>query len=313
MILFRKEGLHVMTEINVTPDKDLCAILNSVRPGTCLMLAPGTYRAKLEINVPDIVLAGHSAEDTRIVWDDYALKRDEKGVEYNTFRTYTAAVLAPGVTFRNITVANDALSPETKGQEVALSVCADGFTAEDCNFLSTQDTIFCGPLPPDLIMRYDGFLKDPLRSGGAMRQIFMNCLIAGNVDFIFGCGDALFEHCEIRSVYDVRGHGYAAAPAHTKEQDVGFVFRDCRFTCEEGVADGSVFLARPWRDYGKCSFIGCGYGRHISPVGFDKWNDTERDKTARFAEYGSVPEGRVPWSRVLDENEKEALLSFFDR
>ena len=302
-----------MTTISITPKDNLSEVLKTVSPRSRIILAPGTYREKLEIYVNDIELVGHTAEDTIIVWDDYAKKPDRAGTEYNTFRTYTAAVLAPNVTFRNLTVENDARSPETKGQEVALTVYADGFLAVDCRFISTQDTVFCGPLPPDLIERYDGFLKDPLRTGEYQRQIFRSCLIAGNVDFIFGCGDALFEDCEIRSVYDVRGHGYTAAPAHAKEQEICFVFHRCHFTCEDAVADGSIFLARPWRDYGKCSFISCEYGRHISKEGFDKWNDTERDKTARFAEYGDIPEGRVPWSRTLTGTEKDTLLSYFKK
>ena len=303
-----------MTEtVNVTPTDSLAGVLGTVDPGTRIVLAPGSYREKIEIYVPGIEIVGDPTHDTRIVWGDYARKLDESGVEYNTFRTYTVAVLAPEVTFRNITVENDAMNPESKGQEVALTVCADGFTAESCRFLSTQDTVFCGPLPPDLIERYDGFLKDPLRADGEMRQIFRECLISGNVDFIFGCGSTLFEKCEIRSVYDVRGHGYTAAPAHTKEQDIGFVFSACRFTCEETVADESIFLARPWRDFGKCSFIDCEYGRHITREGFDKWNDTERDKTARFAEYGNIPSGRVKWARTMTDDEKEKLLYSFNR
>ena len=300
-----------MTTINATPGDSLSKILEAAEPHSRIVLAPGTYREKIEISVPDIEIAGNSAEDTIIIWDDYAKKPDEKGVEFNTFRTYTAAVLAPRVTFRNLTVENDARFPETRGQEVALTVYADGFLAEDCRFISTQDTVFCGPLPPDLIERYDGFLKPALRKEGYQRQIFRSCLIAGNVDFIFGCGDTLFDDCEIRSVYDVRGHGYTAAPAHALEQEIGFVFNNCRFTCEDTVPDGSIFLARPWRDYGKCSFINCEYGRHISAEGFDKWNDTERDKTARFAEYGNIPDGRVPWSCLLTEPEKDALLAYF--
>ncbi len=300
-----------MNTICINPGENITGALHGAEPGARIVLAPGTYREKVEISVPGIEICGESAGNTRIVWGDYAKKLDERGVEYNTFRTYTVAVLADGVTFRDITIENDALEPETKGQEVALTVCADGFTAENCTFLSTQDTVFCGPLPDDLIERYDGFLKDELRRGGAMRQIFRGCFIAGNVDFIFGCGDTLFERCEIRSVYDVRGHGYTAAPAHAAEQEVGFVFDGCRFTCGDSVADGSIFLARPWRDYGKCSFISCEYGRHICAEGFDKWNDTQRDKTARFYEYGDIPSGRVPWSRRLTDGEREGLLKAF--
>lgn len=303
-----------MTTVNVTPNDSLSEVLRSVKPHTQILLSEGIYREKLEIAVPDVELVGADSDSSKavIVWDDYAKKLDSQGRELVTFRTYTAAVMADNVTLKNLTIANDALSPETKGQEVALTVYGDGFYAENCRFVSTQDTIFCGPLPPDLIERYDGFLKDELRRGDHLKQVFRNCFVAGNVDFIFGCGDALFESCEIRSVFDVRGHGYVAAPAHALSQDVGFVFHDCDFTAEESVPDGSIFLARPWRDYGKSAFIDCRYGKHISGEGFDKWNDTERDKTARFSEFGVKPKGRVPWSASLSEAEKSRLLGYFE-
>ena len=189
---------------------------------------------------------------------------------------------------------NDALHPETKGQEVALTVYADDFHMKNCRLTSTQDTLFLGPLPGDLIERYDGFLPDHLRRDMRCRQYFDNCLIEGTVDFIFGCGEALFDNCEIRSLYDVREVGYAAAPAHALEQTEGFTFRNCRFTAEPAVDDEIIFLARPWRDYGLSRFENCTYGSHISPLGFDKWNDTDRDRTARFYETPAVP-GRVSW------------------
>lgn len=303
-----------MKIINITPNSNIGEALKNISAGTRILLEKGVYREKIEIHVPDIELVGAGKDNTVIVYNDYAKKLDEIGREYNTFRTYTAAVLANNVRFKDLTVENDSLHPEEKGQEVALTVCADNFTAENCGFISTQDTIFCGPLPPDLIERYDGFLKDELRRSGEMKQIFKNCLIAGSVDFIFGCGDTLFEDCEIKSVHDVRGHGYAAAPAHSLSQKTGFVFNNCRFTNDGNVEDGSIFLARPWRDYGKSSFISCEYGAHIAPEGFDKWNDTERDKTARFAEYGadsSTQKNRVNWSSVLSEDEKNILLEYF--
>lgn len=302
-----------MKEITVSPNENIADAVRAAGPHTRALLSEGVYRQKTEISVPYIELVGAGTDKTVIVCGDYAKKIHADGKEYNTFRTYTLAVLAPHVSFKDLTVENDALKPEEKGQEVALTVCADDFRAENCAFISTQDTVFCGPLPSDLIVRYDGFLKDELRAEGSSRQIYKNCLIAGTVDFIFGCADALFESCEIKSLYDVRGHGYTAAPAHAPEQETGFVFDRCRFTRDERVADGSIYLARPWRDYGKCSFIDCTYGSHIAPEGFDKWNDTERDKTARFSEYGAPRAGRVPWSRELTAAEKDALLEYFAR
>ena len=287
--------------IHVDTRDDLQAVFDSACPGDVIQLAEGEYRAKSVIFTQGLTLTGAGADRTRIVWDDYAKKLDGTGTEYNTFRTWTLAVCADGVTMRDLSVVNSALRPEEKGQEVALTVYADGFTMERCRLSSTQDTLFLGPLPPDLIERYDGFLPDHLRRDKTCRQRFSGCLIEGTVDFIFGCGEAVFEHCEIRSLADARGVGYAAAPAHSLGQTEGFRFRNCRFTAAEGLAPGSVYLARPWRDYGLCVFQDCFYGAHISPLGFDRWNDTRRDLTARFYEAPPV-QGRVAWVRPAQKN-----------
>ena len=278
----------------LTPADDLQKAFDTAPEGSVIHLAPGVYRQKVMITTPGLTVLGSGPEETVIVWDDHARKVHPIGGEYNTFRTYTLAVCADGVTMENLTVANDALFPEHKGQEVALSVVADGFSMKNCTLRSTQDTLFLGPLPSDLIGRYEGFLLDPLRRGGEMRMEFESCLIEGTVDFIFGCGNALFERCEIRSLRDARNIGYIAAPAHSLLQKEGFLFRHCRLTCEAGVARGSIYLARPWRDHGMVRFEDCSCGPHIAPLGFDKWNGTHRDRTARFFE--SPPEnGRVGW------------------
>lgn len=281
----------------VTPGDNLQEILDQAAPGDGIRLSEGEFRAKTVIRTPGLRILGAGADKTRIVWDDYALKRDASGLEYNTFRTWTLAVLADGVQMEDLAVVNDALRPEDKGQEVALTVYADDFSMARCRLTSTQDTLFLGPLPRDLIDRYKGFLPDSLRQDRNCAQSFTDCLIEGTVDFIFGCGRAVFENCEIRSLYEVRGTGYVTAPAHAPEQTEGFLFRNCRFTAQDGVAAGSVFLARPWRDYGLCVFDRCVCGGHISPLGFDKWNDTPRDKTARFYETPPVS-GRVPWVKT---------------
>lgn len=280
--------------ISVSPEDNLQAVFDSVPENAVIRFSPGVYRQKTVIRVPGLTLVGAGSGETKLVYDDYARKRDRFGAEYNTFRTYTLAVCADRVTIKDLSVVNDALQPESKGQEVALSVVGSGFRMERCTLSSTQDTLFAGPLPSDLIGRYEGFLTDELRRGGRMTQVFRSCKIEGTVDFIFGRGEALFDRCELRSLYDAREVGYAAAPAHSPDQKDGFLFRDCAFTCEEGVAPGSVYLARPWRECGMCRFENCAYGPHIAEAGFDPWNGTRRDLTARFYETPAVP-GRVPW------------------
>jgi len=283
-----------MITVSVSPGDDLQAVLDAAPENAVIRLAEGVYRQKLMIRTNGLTLAGAGAGKTLLVYDDHARKPHPIGWEYNTFRTYTLAVCADRVQIRDLTVANDALHPEIKGQEVALSVCGTDFSVEDCVLTSTQDTLFVGPLPSDLIGRYEGFLDDGLRRGYEMTQRFVNCRIEGTVDFIFGCGNALFDRCEIRSLRDGRNIGYVAAPAHGLHQTDGFLFRNCRFTHEDGVAPGSIWLARPWRDYGLARFENCSYEDHIAPLGFDKWNGTRRDLTARFCETPPVP-GRVNW------------------
>ena len=288
-----------MAEIRATPSDDLQRIFDEAPENSLILLGEGEYRQKTVIRTRGLTVTGAGGDKTRIVWNDYARKRDFLGAEYNTFRTWTMAVCADGVTLKDLTVENDALAPEVKGQEVALSVVADDFRMESCILRSTQDTLFLGPLPSDLIGRYEGFLHDELRRWGPFRMTFRNCLIEGTVDFIFGCGNALFDRCEIRSLTDRRDMGFVAAPAHEKWQPEGFLFRGCSLTCEEGVTPGSIFLARPWRDYGMAVFEGCSCGPHIAAAGFDRWQGTSRDRTARFYETPVVP-GRVPWINRAD-------------
>lgn len=278
----------------LTPADDLQQALDCAPKGAFVHLAAGVYRQKIVIRTPGLKIIGQGAKNTVLKYGDYAQKLDEQGREYVTFRTYTAAVCADDVSMSELSIVNDALYPEKKGQEVALTVYGDRFQMERCRLSSTQDTLFLGPLPPDLIERYDGFLMDELRQNRLLSQAFTDCLIEGTVDFIFGCGAATFDRCEIRSLADARNVGYIAAPAHSREQTQGFRFRSCRLTCAPGVNPGTIYLARPWRDYGLVSFENCTMDSHIAPAGFDKWNDTHRDETARFFESPAHP-GRVPW------------------
>lgn len=271
-------------------------ILDNALPYSEVILPEGTIREKLIIRTPGLTIRGQGYDKTKIVWDDYALKIDPNGIEYNTFRTWTVAVCAEDVTITDLSIVNDSGSPESKGQEVALSVIGNRFTMVHCKLSSTQDTLFAGPLPQELLDRYVDFLPPEMRRGLMCSQTYTDCIIEGSVDFIFGCAAAVFRDCEIRNVYDVRNVGYVAAPAHALEQTQGLTFVNCDFTAEQGIEDGSIYLARPWRDYGLCEFIDCRYGKHISPEGFDKWNDTDRDKTARFYEKPSI-EGRVSWTK----------------
>lgn len=273
---------------------DLQAVFDGAQENAVVVLPEGVFRQKLMLRTKGLTVLGAGPGKTKLVFGDYARKLDDAGKEYITFRSYTLAVCADGVTLKDLSVINDAGHPEVLGQQIALSVVADDFLMENCVLSSTQDTLFTGPLPPDLTERYRGFLDERLCRGGELKQRFRGCLIEGTVDFIFGCGSSLFENCELRSLVDARGTGYVAAPAHRLYQTEGYRFLSCRITCQDGVPAGTVYLARPWRDHGLCVFENCVCGDHIAPEGFDPWGSSGRSRTARFREVPAVA-GRADW------------------
>jgi len=284
-----------MAEWRINLRENLQDVLDTAPSGTVIRLPEGEFRQKIVIRTPRLTLLGAGRGRTRIVFDDCARRMDKVGRPLGTFRSFTVAVTADQVTVRDLSILNDAGNPAQNGQQVALSVCADGFSMEGCRLASTQDTLFLGPLPPDLILRYQDLLPPSLRGPRILSSRFVDCRVEGSVDFIFGGGAARFEACELMSLFDGRTGGFVAAPSHALSQAEGFLFHRCRFTSGPGVAPGSVFLARPWRDYGLAVFEDCAYGPHIHPLGFDKWGATVRNETARFYERPAVA-GRVDWA-----------------
>ena len=282
-----------MTEIIASPNDDLQNILNNCPDNTTIYVKSGVYNQKIVVRGNGIKIIGENRETTKITYSDYARKKHSDGGEYNTFRTFTMCVTGENVVIENITVENANTDPKKQGQCVALSVNAKRFRAENVVLRSMQDTLFTAPFPDDLVIRYSGLTDDPayydgfipreqLYMEGGSLQVYKNCRIYGTVDFIFGGAEAYFIDCEIVSLKEERGVGYVAAPCHSLRQETGFVFARCNFK-SEGAEKNSVYLARPWRDFGKCEFIDCTLGEHINVTLFDKWNDTYRDKTARFA------------------------------
>ena len=304
-----------MNTITVSPKDDLQKILDGLEGPSTIYLKSGIYNQKIEIKSDFVKLLGESRENTVITYNDYAKKIHSDGKEYNTFRTYTLCVTGEGCSIENLTVENSNTRPEEVGQCVALSVNCKSFYAERVNLISTQDTLFLAPFPDDLVIRYRGFIPArQLYIEGKALHFFKGCRIAGTVDFIFGCSEAYFEGCEIISLFEKRGEGYIAAPAHPLAEDCAFTFINCDLKAE-GAQDNSVYLARPWRDFGKCVFLNCKADKHINRELFDKWNDTERDKSARFyfggMKFNFTP-APVPWAHELDGAKVCEIINTFN-
>ena len=243
-----------------------------------IFIKNGIYKEKLVIPswVKSVQLVGEDAEKTIITYDDHANIN-----KMGTFRTYTIKVEGNDITFKNLTIENNAAP---LGQAVALHTEGDRLMFIHCRFLGNQDTIYTG------------------REGA--RLLFTSCYIEGTTDFIFGPATALFERCTIHS----KRNSYITAASTPENVAFGYVFKNCKLTAAPGVT--KVYLGRPWRPYASTTFLNCEFGSHIRPEGWDNWRNEANEKTARYAEFGNTGEGavtagRVKWAKQLTP--KEAL------
>jgi pectinesterase len=245
----------------------------------------GTYKEKIIIpqSLKNVQIVGEDRDNTIITYDDHAnIRMPGTEQKMGTFRTFTLNVRGFGITFKNLTIENNA--PKL-GQAVALHTEGDRLSFINCRILGNQDTIYTG--------------------NEGTRLFFKGCHIEGTTDFIFGPSIAWFEDCTILS----RRNSYITAASTPQNQQYGYIFNNCRIVAGEGV--DKVYLGRPWRDYGYTLFMNCELGKHICPEGWDRW-EPQREKTARYMEYNNRGEGadtskRVGWSRQLTKKEAKEI------
>ena len=98
----------------------------------------GLYKEKIIIPswIKNVQFVGEDAEKTIITWDDHANINN-----MGTFRTYTVRVDANDITFKDLTIENNAAP---LGQAVALHTEGDRLMFINCRFLGNQDTIYTG-------------------------------------------------------------------------------------------------------------------------------------------------------------------------
>ena len=265
-----------------------------------IYIKKGTYKEKVIIPqwLTNIELCGEDRDQTVITYDDHAniimdarfwpaetseqLMAMGNRAKLGTFRSFTVRVDANDITFKNLTIENNAAR---LGQAVAIHTQGDRLTFVNCRFLGHQDTVYTG-MP-------------------RTRIYFKDCYIEGTTDFIFGPSTAWFEHCDILC----KANSYITAASTPQDVPYGYVFNDCRISCAEGV--DKVYLGRPWRDYGYTLFMNCELPRQIRPEGWHQWRP-EAVKTARYMEYNNRGEGaatdkRVSWSRQLSKKEAQKI------
>ena len=261
-----------------------------------LLVSPGRYYEKLIIAKPNLTLegTGDSPSDTVIYFDDYAFADMPDGSKRGTFRSFTLLVDAYNVTLRNLTIENSSGDPITHGQAIALYADGDNLICENCRLLGHQDTLFTGPLPLKELQPHGFVGPKEYAPRLATHQLYSNCYICGDVDFIFGSATVYFDCCTIESLYREKTaaepQGYVTAASTYEGQEYGYVFNNCRII-SAGCRPGSVYLGRPWRDYARTVFINCDLGSHISPLGFHDWNKPAAREHCFYATYGCTQAG----------------------
>lgn len=264
----------------------------------------GCYQERICIQRANIEILGDGAENTLICAEVCASMLENSGQLISTLNSRVVEVDATDVTLKHLSIinqwdyiknANKPTDDPTRLQHkqavaLLLNSNSDNVRLEHLHLESYQDT-FC-------------------TQGG--RSHLKHCKIMGNVDFVFGCGNALLEDCDIVCrawPSQTPVWGYIAAPSTSIHQDDGLTFLRCRVIREnDQVPKHSYALGRPWHPttqfpdgryadpnaIGKAVFIECYLDNHI--YGWDSMQGLapdgskrsfEPDKDARFVEWNN--------------------------
>jgi pectin methylesterase-like acyl-CoA thioesterase len=245
------------------------AALNSLSKSnstpTQIRIAPGTYKEKLTVQIPNITLCGQTgkASSTILTYSDNANTSNGNGGTIGTTGSASTNITSNNVSAENLTFANSTVLGGS--QAVALLVSGDQVQFRNSRFISFQDTLY-------------------VRKA---KQYFKDCYIEGTVDFIFGDATAVFQGC---TVHNVSGGTAATAPNTDQALVYGLVFLGGELTAASSISAGSIALGRNWGAYGAAAYIQTKLGAHIKPAGWVAMGTNTLD-TARFSEYKTTGPG----------------------
>ncbi|MFJ2155937.1 pectinesterase family protein [Streptomyces sp. NPDC087856] len=273
--------------------------------GHTLVLAPGVYRETVITGVTDPATgqltdaatemtwigASEDPRDVVIVYDNAngTQKPDGSGT-YGTSGSATTTLRTDGFTARWITFANDWLRADHPGitgtQAVAVKVQGDRSAFFDCRFLGHQDTLYA----------------DSLALGVFARQYYTRCYVEGDVDFVFGRGTAVYDHCHFRTLnrtdLATAPYGFVFAPSTAVANPRGYLVTHSRVSSEAPRA--YYKLARPWVPGSdttahpmltvRNTVLGAGIDA-VAP--YTNMADTYPWQSQRFAEYRNTGPGAV--------------------
>ena len=294
-----------MLEISVKKqDGDYSTINEAIQAApyeedTVIRIGEGVFCEKIFCEKSNITFIGEGIDKTILEYNDGAFDEMEDGTKRGTFRTATAFFGGKRVVVKNMTIKNTVGDGRTHGQALAVYADADECIFEKVKMTGYQDTLFCAPLPLTERQK-NGFMGPRVLTPRKMtKQYYKNCEIYGDVDFIFGGADAVFDDCFIQcNNRKLQPHdeddserfvnGYITAACGSKD-NLGFVFRNCVVKGEDGCDKASVFLGRPWREEAKSVFLDCKMDDAIAPERFSGWGGITKDEpAATYGEYNTI-------------------------
>ena len=186
----------------------------------------GIYEERPFIELADYVIEGEYRNATVITASVGGRDPWPGEVKTGTFRSATLFLGGGKAVVRNLTVQNNAGDGAKAGQALAVYADASRVLMENVNLYGNQDTLFTAPLP--LQEREQNGFRGPRENTPRLDtvQYYKNCTIRGNIDFIFGGANAVFDTCRLEPWHHISGTCYITAPS-TPAGKPGYLFVNC--------------------------------------------------------------------------------------
>ncbi|KAK4479204.1 hypothetical protein RD792_014715 [Penstemon davidsonii] len=241
-----------------------------------IRIKAGVYRENVEIpkTKTNIMFMGDGRTTTIITGSRNVVDGS------TTFNSATVAAVGERFLARDITFQNTA--GPSKHQAVALRVGSDLSAFYRCDILAYQDTLYVHN----------------------NRQFFVQCLIAGTVDFIFGNAAVVLQDCDIHARRPNSGQrNMVTAQGRTDpNQNTGIVIHRSRIGATSDLRpvqrNFPTYLGRPWKEYSRTVVMQSSITDVIDPAGWFEWNGNFALNTLFYGEYGNTGAGAATGRRV---------------
>ncbi|CAH9130236.1 unnamed protein product [Cuscuta epithymum] len=257
-----------------------------------IRIKAGVYHENVEVpkKKTNIMFIGDGRTTTIITGN-----RSVVGTNSTTFHSATVAAFGAGFYARDLTFENSA--GHENHQAVALRVGSDLSAFYRCDILGYQDTLYVH----------------------SNRQFFIECLVAGTVDFIFGNGAVVLQNCDIhaRLPGDGQKNMITAQGRKDPNQNTGIVIQNSRIGATSNLKpvqkDFPTYLGRPWKEFSRTVIMQSSISDVVHPAGWHEWAGDFALKTLFYGEYmntgvGANTSQRVNWEGykvITDASEAE--------